>query len=229
MQGFLSRESVLGEMDYDPTEEFENMEKEHARLNSITMKDNVAASHMNVIIQTLEAKAQVLMQYELQVLQQEIQAQSERERLQLLRNHVAKLHEAGYTSPIEFEQSAMLLGRMDPMLAGMILTEWQATMPNTVLLLQEKMRLNQVQTANAATAMQTAQSSSPAPGAAGGVEGGTPMGAQGPYSEGGEGSGGAEAAGSAQDSLGGATSALPPVGGDQQQQPEARPPRRQGS
>ena len=62
--------------------------------------------------------------------------------------------------------------------------------------------------------MQTAQSSGPAPGAAGGTEGATPQGAQGPYSQGGEGSGAGDAVGSAQDALGGATSALPPIGGD---------------
>jgi hypothetical protein len=222
MQGFLSRESVVGEMGYDPTEEFQNMANEHERLNSITMKDNVAASHMNIVIQALEAKASVLLQYELQVTQQEIKAQSERERLKLLREHVAKLHAAGYTTPLEFEQSATVLGRVPPQLAAIILQEWSTTMPNTVLLLQEKMRLNQLQAANAAQAMQTAQGAAD-PGAVTGEQ--SSDGAEGPYSAGGDGSGGAEAAATAQQTSQ-ETSAGLPTNQEAGGLPEQRPPRR---
>jgi len=223
MQGFLSRESVVGEMGYDPKEEFEKMEDEHKRLNAITMKDNIAASHMNTVIQMLEAKAQVLMQYEMQITQQEMQAQSERDRLKLLRAHVAKLHEHGLTTPLEFEQSALMLQRMDPNLSGMIMQEWSTTMPNVSLLLQQKLMINQQNAMQGQNAMAAAGEAGADPGAADGED--LSPGAEGPYSDGGDGAGPANAGG------GGPDGASEDAGGDAAggaPMPEQKPPRRAG-
>jgi len=139
IQGFLSRESVIGEMNYDPQREFDRLEAEHARLNQITMKDNVAAAHMNTVIGAMEAKAQILLQYEMENLQTRVQAISERERLRVLQDHVRQLHAKGVTSPAEFDQSAQMLQRLDPNMANMILQHWMQTMPNVTRLLMAKM------------------------------------------------------------------------------------------
>lgn len=179
LQGFLSRESVVGEMGYDPTEEFRRLEGEHAKLNAITMKDNVAASHMNTVIQMLEAKAQVLMAHELRITQTELDAQSERERLQMIKDHVAKMHQAGYATPIEFDQSVMILGRMDPNMSSLILTQWQQTMPFTTAMLTERLAKTQQDQAGQQAAMQAAGEANVNPGAAGGAD--LSEGAQGPY------------------------------------------------
>jgi len=183
LQGYLSRESVIGEMGYDPEEEFRNLSKEHKQLNLITMEDNVAASHMKTVIQALEAKAQILLNYELQMVQAGIAAQSERERLAMLKDHVNALHQKGMTSPIEFDQSAALLGRLDPNMSSMILQAWGQTMPNLTLLLQEKMMANQQGIAERQSAMEGAGMNVD-PGAARDSD---LQSAAGPYSEGGEG------------------------------------------
>jgi Tfp pilus assembly protein PilN len=216
-QGFLSRESVIGEMGFDPGEEFTHLAAEHKKLNSITMSDNVAASHMNTVIQMLEAKAQILMQHELAITQAELQAQGERDRLQTLKNHVDALHEKGYATPLEFDQSATLLSRIDPNLSQLILSNWQATMPNTVLLLTAKMQQNQANLAGQQQAMQAAGASNPNGGAAEGETMAT--GAEGPYSE--EGDDG----GPANSTLGG--SASEQTGQSSGGEPQQRPPTRQ--
>lgn len=210
VQGFLSRESVIGEMGFDPTEEFALLAGEHKKLNAITMADNVAASHMNTVIQMLEAKAQILMQHELAITQAELQAQGERDRLQALKAHVDSLHQQGYATPLEFDQSATLLQRIDPNLAQMILTQWGATMPNTVMLLSSKMQQNQANLAGQQQAMAAAGSSNPSAGAAEGEE--MQDGAQGPYSE------GADSGGPAQSQLASTN--------DAGAAPEQRPPQR---
>jgi hypothetical protein len=145
LQGYLSRDSVIGEMQYDAKEEFEKIEGEHERLNMVTAKDNIAASHMNTVIQALEARAQVMLKYELDHLQVQLQIQDERERLQALNAHVRSLHEKGLATPLEFDQSAAILQSMDPKLSQMILTNWQQTMPNTVALLTQKLQASQRQ------------------------------------------------------------------------------------
>lgn len=179
MQGYLSRESVINEMGFDATEEFNILEGEHERLNGITMKDNVAAAHMNTVIQALEAKAQLMLQYEMQLEQQKMQSQAERQRLEDLSVYVGQLHAKGYATPMEFDQSAQILSKMDPQMQAIILQQWSTTMPMVVQLLQTKLQnailaQSQVQGAMGAGAgMQSA-------GAAGGS--GLPNGAQGPYS-----------------------------------------------
>jgi hypothetical protein len=212
MQGFLSREDVLPDMGYDPTEAFDRLKKEHKQLNVITAEDNMSASHMNTIIQALEAKAGVLLQYELQALQQNIAAQSERERLQQLNAHVMALHQQGYTSPLEFDQSAMILQRLDPNLQGMILQNWSQTMPNVTMLLQQKIQGNMMNQQGQQAAMQSTQATTGQGAQQSGAASGETMqpGAAGPYSEGGNG-------GSAPQADGG------------QPLPEQRPPRRDNS
>lgn len=187
LQGYLSREDVLPEIGHNPDETFERLEREHKRLNAITMADNVAASHMNMVIQALEAKGQILLQYELKLTQDHIAAQSERDRLQQLQAHVQQLHMAGYTSPIEFDQSALLLTRVDPNLQMLIMQSWQQTMPNVCLLLSQKMNMGAVAQQNQQLALQ-ANGQAQSAGAAQG--GGMSPGAQGPYAEGAQ-SGGA--------------------------------------
>ena len=182
LQGYLSRKSVIGEIGFDPEEEFQSLSEEHKKINLITMEDNVAASHMKTVIATLEAKANILLNYELQMVQAQIAAQSERERLALLKDHVNKLHAKGYTSPIEFDQSAALLGRLDPNLTGLILQSWGTTMPNVTLLLQEKMQANNASIQQRQQAMQNAGADVD-PGAARDMDMAT---AEGPYADGGE-------------------------------------------
>jgi hypothetical protein len=214
LQGYLSRQSVVGELGYDPGEEFDNLSKEHEKLNAITMQDNVAASHMRTVIQMLEAKAQILMQYELQITQDQLAAQSERERLQMIKAHVQELHQHGYTSPIEFEESATLLARIDPNMQGLILQQWQQTMPNLTLLLMEKMQMNQQNLAGRQQAVGMAAQAPVDNGAAGGSD--MENAAQGPYSGEGDTSGGP-----ADESANPAASEEP--------LPEAKPPRRSNS
>ncbi len=185
LQGYLSREDVLPEIGYDPKQSIERLKSEHRMLNAITMEDNVAASHMNTVIQAMEAKAQILLQYELQLVQQGIAAQSERDRLQQLNAHVQELHQAGYTSPIEFDQSAMILQRMDPNLAGLIMQQWGQTMPNVTALLTQKLQMGQQAQQSAALATQA--SGGPPMGVQGAQQAGAASGAattpaQGPYS-----------------------------------------------
>lgn len=141
LQGFLSRDSVIGEMGYDENEEFEKLGAEHEKLNLITSKDNIAAAHMNTVIQALEAKASVLLQYELNNLQLQLQIQDERDKLQALNAHVRDLHSKGYATPLEFDQSAKIIQGMDPKIQSLILSSWQQTMPNVVMLLQQKLQM----------------------------------------------------------------------------------------
>lgn len=220
LQGFLSREDVLPDMGYDPTEAFERLKKEHKQLNAITAEDNMAASHMNTIIQALEAKANTLLQYELQSLQQSVAAQSERERLQQLNAHVMALHQQGYTSPLEFDQSAMILQRLDPNLQSMILQNWSQTMPNVVMLLQQKIQSSAANQQNQQSAMQSTNAATGQGAQQGGAAAGETMqpGAAGPYSGGVGGDASGDAGGSSAQQQGG-----------DQPLPEQRPPQRTNS
>jgi hypothetical protein len=143
LQGYLSRESVVNEMGYDSEEEFTRLEGEHEKLNRITMKDNVAASHMNTVIQSMEAKAQVLLKYEMQMMEEAAAAQHSRIRLENIASYAAKLRAKGMVTPLEFEHSAILLQRMDPRLQQVILQSWQTTMPMVTLMLMGKLGMEQ--------------------------------------------------------------------------------------
>jgi hypothetical protein len=183
LQGFLSRDSVIGEMGYDENEEFEKLGAEHEKLNLITAKDNIAAAHMNTVIQALESKANVLLQYELNNLQLQLQIQDERDKLQALNAHVRDLHSKGYATPLEFDQSAKILQGMDPNIQSLILNSWQQTMPNVVMLLQQKMQMGDMATnvqsqatANIQGAQNTSTNLQPAQGAySGGGEAPQPL------------------------------------------------------
>ena len=190
LQGFLSREDVLPDLGFKPNLTFEKLKSEHKALNSITSADNIEASHLNSLVQTLEAKAQILLQFELQHLQQDIAAQSERERLQKLQSHVMELHQKGFTSPIEFDQSAQVLSRMDPNISNVILSTWMQTMPNLTSLLTEKMRVLGTAQQNQQLAMQAAGGGPAGMQSAGAAAGpGMAPGAVGPYGSGGAGGG----------------------------------------
>jgi hypothetical protein len=180
LQGFLSREDVLPDLGHDPEETMNRLEREHTRMNRITMQDNLAASHMNTVIRTLEAKAEILMQAELQLLNAQITAQTERERLRQLRAHINNLHAQGVTSATEFDQSAALLQRMDPNLANMILTNWSQTMPNVTKLLLDKLGRLPAEQQAAQAALQAAPDAQNV----GAAAQPPPQGAQGPYAGG---------------------------------------------
>jgi len=217
LQGFLSRQSVINEMGYDAKEEFDRMTEEHERLNTITMKDNVAAAHMNTVIQALEAKAAIMLQYELQIEQQRMQSQAERIRLEELNSFVAQLHAQGYATPLEFDQSAMILQKLPPQQAQLILSEWATTMPFVTQLLAGKMQMNQTGTEQNATAL---QGSAPAQAMGAAAGAGMAPGAAGPYSDGGQGT-------DMSSVLPG--TAAPDLGAAMQPMPEQRPPQRANS
>lgn len=217
LQGFLSRESVLPEMGYTPREEFEHLTTEHDRLNMITMRDNIAAAHMNTIVQALEAKAQLLLQFEMQIVQQRLQAAAERQRLENLNAWVSELHSKGYTTPLEFDQSATILASLPPETQQIILGQWSMTMPLVTRLLTEKMQMGMMAQQNIAMAQGAAQGAQSA-GAAQGA--GMAPGAEGPYAGGvPEGPPSASAPGSAGQSPDGTGQPLP----------EQRPPQRDNS
>ena len=208
LQGFLSRKSVITDMNFDNDEEFKNLEEEHERLNRITMKDNIEAAHMNTVIMALEQKAQILLQYELQLVEQNIQLRAERTRLQDLANHVSLVHEQGYSTPHEFDQSAMVLQGLDPAMQQMILQQWQQSMPTVVALLLHKLQADQEMIDQVQMAQDPGYGMEGEPEAHGAVEGaGMPPGAGGPYDEG-------------QD---------PELAGIDEPLPEQRPPRREES
>lgn len=225
LQGFLSRQAVLTEMGYDSNEEFKHLEEEHEKLNQITMQDNVFAAHMNTIIQELEAKAQILLQYELQITQQMIQAQAERKRLADLQSHVNALHQQGYATPMEFDQTSMILQRLPDEQRTFMLQQWSQTMPFVTSLLLEKMGLDQ----QAQGIQQQALSSMQGMQQAGAAEGaGMDPGAAGPYAEGPEAAWGEDAGGM------GAEGEAPGMGDADLVEagaplPEQRPPQRQQS
>lgn len=139
LQGFLSRESVLNQMDYDSAEEFRRLTVEHDKINKITMQDNLAASHMNTVIQTLEAKAQVLLQYELQLEEEAAKARYDRTKLENIARFAAEMHDKGLVTPMEFQHSATLLQRMDPQIQTRVLQSWEQTMPFVSKLLSEQL------------------------------------------------------------------------------------------
>lgn len=188
IQGFLSREGVLPELGCDPKQEFGRLKVEHASLNDITMQDNIEASHMNTIIQALEAKAGILLQMELSALQQSVGAQSERERLAQLSAHVQQLHEQGYTAAVEFDQSATILSRLQPNVQQLILSKWQQTMPSVTALLLE--RINQVQAQQQSSQLAMRAMGGPEGAQSNGAAEGNTLqpGAQGPYGQDGNGS-----------------------------------------
>ena len=139
LQGFLSRESVINEMGYESAEEFRRLEGEHEKLNNITAQDNLAASHMNTVIQALEAKAQILLKYEMQLVEQGIAARHERQRIQNVAAFAAEIREQGLVTPLEFEHAATLLQRMPPQIQQGVFQQWSQTMPFVTQLLMEKM------------------------------------------------------------------------------------------
>ena len=157
LQGFLSRESVLGDLGYDPEEELTRLSKEHDAMNAITMKDNLAAAHMNMVIQSLTAKANVLLQFEIEAAQKTMQAQADRIRVGNLASYVSKLHAAGYTAPAEFDQTSAILQRMDPAAQSQILGSWAQSMPFVVSLLAQKLNMDGQALLGAQQAMQGAQ------------------------------------------------------------------------
>jgi hypothetical protein len=230
LQGFLSRESVINEMGYDASEEFTRLGREHAQMNKITMADNVAAAHMNTVIQALEAKAQVLLQYELQIEQQRMQAMAERQRLEDLSVYVAQVHAKGYATPLEFDQSSQMLAKMQPQMQQLILGQWAQSMPFVVQMLTQKIQNDQA-AAMASGAATGAAGGMQQPGAAGGPQ--MQPGAAGPYGgPGGQEGGGTDTSGvlpggpqvSGQGSSGQAQGAGPA----QDALPEQRPPTREG-
>ena len=174
LQGFLSRKSVVPELGYDSNEEFENLEEEHASLNRITMKDNIEAAHMNTVVMGLEQKAQIMLQFEMELVAQNLQLRAERIRMQDLANHVSLLHQKGYSTPAEFDQASAVLGGLDPVMQQMILQQWQQSMPTVVALLLHKLGTDQafLDQQAVAPAQQSGAASGPGmePGAAGPYE-----------------------------------------------------------
>jgi hypothetical protein len=217
LQGFLSRKDVLPDMGYDPKDTFEALKTEHAELNAITMEDNMASAHMNIVIQDLEAKAQIMQQYELQHLQMNLSAMSERERLQNLSAHAKAMHQQGYAIPAEFDLSAKIIAKLPPQLQQRILASWQLTMPNMVSLLMAKMSMDGAQQ-QAISSVQANPQGAQSTGASENQN--MAEGAAGPYDDGGDGAGGADL-----------VSAGAGGGSDNGQQPlpSARPPRRSAS
>jgi hypothetical protein len=157
LQGFLSRESVLGDLGYEPEEELTRLSREHDAMNAITMKDNLAAAHMNMVIQSLTAKANVLLQFEIEAAQKTMQAQADRIRVGNLASYVAKLHAAGYAAPVEFDQASAILRRMDPVAQSQVMQSWAKTMPFVVSLLSQKLNMDGQAMLGAQQAMQNAQ------------------------------------------------------------------------
>jgi hypothetical protein len=183
LQGFLSRKSVLPELGHDPDTEFDHLMEEHKKLNAITMQDNLASAHMQTIVQALEAKANIMLQFELKLQTEIMQASAERKRLSDLNAHVQSLHEKGYTSPIELDQSAQILASMQPEMQQAVLSTWGTTMPLVTRMLMMRAQQNQAGMA----AVQTAMAAPGAAQSAGAAEGPSmDPGAQGPYSEGGD-------------------------------------------
>ena len=181
LQGFLDRESVLGEEGYDPDAVFERLKAEHKKMNAITMMDNVEASHMNTVIQTMEAKAQVLIKYDLQLFEEAMAARNDRQRTQNIKAYVQSLHEQGVTAPIEFEHSATVLSRLQPDHQQLLLATWAKTMPFVSRLLAERVGQEGMYEQGAADAMGAAQ----APQSFGAAEGADiGPGAEGPYAQG---------------------------------------------
>lgn len=137
LQGFLSRESVLNHMDYDSNVEFRRLSEEHVKINKITMQDNIAAAHMNSQIQLIESKAQILMQYELQLVQEAAKARFDRTKIENIARYAAQLREQGLVTPLEFQHTSTMLQRMNPTVRGAILNNWMSSMPMVAKLLME--------------------------------------------------------------------------------------------
>jgi hypothetical protein len=206
VQGFASRKSVLPELGLDYKDEMDQLVEEHKLLNDITMRDNLAASHMKTVIEALEAKANILLQYELQLATEAMQAAGERTRLQNLQTHVQALHKKGYATPLELDQSAHILGNLQPAMQNMILSTWAQTMPMVTRMLM----LRGTGVAAGQQAVQQALANTEGPQSMGAAAGpGMDPGAAGPYSEGGSGG--------------------TPVSSSAEPLPEQRPPRRQGT
>ena len=181
LQGFLSREDVLPELGYDPDQTFNRLSGEHDKLNEITLRDNLAGAHMQTVVSALQAKAEILLKYELQIQQQIMQAAGERKRLQDLGTYVQRLHQQGYTSPLELDQSAQIMATLPPGLQQAILSNWSTTMPMVTQMLLQR---SSGQAAGMA-AVQGAMANAQGPDSYGAAEGpGLAPGAQGPYSGG---------------------------------------------
>lgn len=209
LQGFLSRETVLSSCGIDHNAEFRKLEAEHKELNRITMKDQVDAAHMQTLVQALEAKAQILLQFDLKIEQQRAEARAERIRVEDLNVFTQQMHDKGIVSPLEFEQSSTMLARMDPQLQQMILSQWAQTMPTVTQLLVLKMQADQ----GASSQAQAAISAAPGASSFGAASGAGMPSPTGPYGA---------------DSGGGAPGQSPDTVDPGQPMPEQRQPRRQG-
>jgi hypothetical protein len=139
LQGYLDRDTVLTDMGVDPEKVWKSLERDHNRVNLITMRDNVAAAQMNYVIETLNQKAQVLMNYEVELLQADLEERRTRKDVHDRGSFVAHQHARNIASPIEFEVSAEILARMDPAVAEPLLADWARTMPNVTRLLMQRL------------------------------------------------------------------------------------------
>jgi hypothetical protein len=185
LQGFLDRRSVLTQMGFDPQEVFGQLKKEHIEVNRITMEDNLAASHMNTVIQALEAKAQILLQYDLQMTQEAAALSAQRQEIESVSAFAARLHQQGKATPLEFIQSCTLLSRLPPMAQQGILNLWSQSMPYVTHLLMAKLQQDQTTAAmvqqqqmggapgGQAQSMGAAESAGMEPGAVGPYSGGS--------------------------------------------------------
>lgn len=208
--GFLSRKSVIDELGFDSTIEFNRIAEEHERLNQITMSDNIAAAHMNNVVTALSAKAQVLLKYELQVAEEMMAARHDRRRIQDIAAFAAEVHRAGLATPIELESSAQLIGTMLPEIQQRILAAWMPSMPFVTKLIMERLQMPNGPSDTVLNAMGTAVGAQN-PGAASG-DVGMPTGAQSPFA--------------ASSNPGGP--GMQPMGGTEPL-PAQRPPRRENS
>lgn len=129
LQGFLSRETVLAGMGIDHKEEFRKLESEHEEQNRITLKDQADAAHMQTLVKSLEAKAEILLQYELELERQRAASRIERAKLEDLNQFAQQLHQQGIVSPVELEQSSVMLSRLPPGAQQSVLANWSMSMP----------------------------------------------------------------------------------------------------
>jgi hypothetical protein len=142
VQGFLDRGSVLPEIGHDPDQVFESLKTEHQRLNEITTQDNIASANLNVIIQRLQSHGEILLKYELQLLEQQAAAKADRARVADIAALATDLRNKGYATPVEFEHSVRMLQAMNPAVRDAVLAQWSQSMPLVSQLLMEKSRLN---------------------------------------------------------------------------------------
>lgn len=186
LQGYLDRESVLGDSGYDPEQVFDRMVREHERLNEVTMKDNIAAAHMNSVVQMMESKAQILMKYELQAVEELAQARAQRVHMENVAQYAAQLREKGLATPAELEHVTYVVQGMPPALRERMLANWSSTMPLVTQMIQERLGMEGFQGTDATAALQQQQLPPGLEGAqsAGAAEDQGFQPAQGPYGDG---------------------------------------------